>query len=412
MQKRLWFLAIAALTVLICFTSVSPASDEGQHLTTIPNGTPGPSLSDDKFLPEIGVNALQDPSLFKVTGFVEGQSLAKTALLIEDSYPWSKNSNEQVLIEFGVSYDRIRSSSLNQADLSNYKFIMYSSSQSSTYYRNLEANLGKISKFVSDGGLLVAHCCDGGWGGADWRFNSILPGDVTHEMYRDSWSLLSQNIYIANPDHPIADGLSNSMLCDWTYSTHGAFTNIPAGAEVIMTTDNEKPTYIEYPYGKGKVLATMQTIEWGYGDWGSWNWYINAPELLRNEMRYALGGAGANKGIIESTVLNQRTFDPSEDHLDDDLSKCIIDIVLSKQAYVSIEVKGQSGKTVSLIGPREAAANQKESISWDGGNSLGSNRQIVPEGSYSLVIRARSGPSADSELLGEVWRWVNVKWHM
>jgi len=412
MQKRLTLLAVAILVMLVFFTSVSLASNEEQNLTTISAGTPELSLTDKQDTPQIGLQSLTDPSLFKITSFVDGQSLTKTALLIEDSYPWGRNSNEQVLIEFGVSYDRIHSSKLNQVDLSNYEFVMYSSSQNYSYYSNLEANLNKISKFVSDGGLLIAHCCDGGWGGGDWRFYSILPGDVTHEMYRDNWSLLSQNVYIANPDHPMADGLSDSMLCDWTYSTHGAFTNIPAGTEIIMVTDNDKPTYIEYPYGKGKVLATMQTIEWGYGDWGTQNWYINAPELLRNEIRYALGGAGANKGIIESTVLNQRTFDPSEDHVDDGLSKCIIDVILSKQAYVSIEVKGQNGKTVSFIAPREVIANQRETFYWDGISSIGSDRQIVPEGSYSIVIRARSGPSADSELLGEVWRWVNVKWHM
>jgi len=46
------------------------------------------------------------------------------------------------------------------------------------------------------------------------------------------------------------------------------------------------PTYIEYDFGAGKVLATMQTVEWGYFN-GSQGWVGNRPELLRNEIRFA-----------------------------------------------------------------------------------------------------------------------------
>jgi hypothetical protein len=330
-----------------------------------------------------------------------------TALLIQDYYPWMRNSNEQVLQEFGIAYDRINSSQLGEWDLSGYKFIMYASDQPTSYYYNIYYNLGKISAYVENGGLLIAHCCDWGWNGGDWYYITILPGNLPHS----SVYTLYQRIYIEDPSHPVVDGLTNAALSYWNYSTHGYFPSFPDNSQIITTINYyglPRPTYIEYPYGNGKVLATMQTVEWGYGDWGTYNWFVNAPELLRNEMRYALA---YQQGVITSAVLDKRDFDPSGDHEGEDLSRCAVTVTLSEPAYVSIDIIGPGGELTTSLPARMVDAATPESFTW-AGDRYAPNHQIVYEGSYTLVIRARSGPSPDAPLLGEISRWVRVTWHM
>ena len=226
------------------------------------------------------------------------------ALLIQDVNPWWGRNVHDALHEFAIPHDLINSSSLATWDLSKYKYILYASSQTDTYYLNIATNLDKISSWVSDGGLLIAHCLDGGWyviwpyqiPGGDWQGLSILPGGVTHLMHRDDIKYASDMIDITESNHGVIKSneytLTDSYLTIWHPSTGGIFTNLPPNAEVIMVSNDgdggDGPTYIDYNYGSGKVLATMNTVEWGYYNGLQYFWGYNRPELLRNELRYAL----------------------------------------------------------------------------------------------------------------------------
>lgn len=220
------------------------------------------------------------------------------ALLIQDKDVWGRNSNELALIEAGISYDLRHSCDLSTIDLSEYKFIIYSSDQTQEYYGNIEANIDKIESFVSNGGLLIAHVCDEAWTSADWSGMHILPGNVQHAT-----GIYLEDLAIADTSHPIVRGTpvgnfdilaANPEYFDgWGHSTHGYLTNVLNGTvaviKVVGGAHENESTYIDYDFGKGKVLATMQTVEWGYGDGVNSNcWAGPRPELLRNEMRYAL----------------------------------------------------------------------------------------------------------------------------
>jgi cell wall-associated NlpC family hydrolase len=226
-------------------------------------------------------------------------------LLIQDVNPWIGGNTHTALHDLNIPHDVINSPTLSKIDLSKYKVVIYSSAQPYSYYTNLRNNLDKISTFVSNGGLLIAHCCDGGWDGSgDWRGFSILPGGITHLIWRDDWKYLSQSIHILEPDHPVVVSkvfnqeftLTDEYLNGWGWSTHGIFTNFPPddpkvkNPKVVMASNEgdggDGPTYIDYNYGLGKVLATMQTIEWGYFSGSRW-WVGNRPEFLRNELRFA-----------------------------------------------------------------------------------------------------------------------------
>lgn len=122
-----------------------------------------------------------------------------------------------------------------------------------------------------------------------------------------------QDLTIVNIVHPIVRGTdgvfdiysSNPNYFDgWNYSTHGYFTNLPVESDVIIEIANtDYPTYIEYSYGSGTVLTTMQTVERGYA---VISWPGPRPELLRNEIRYAIAYEavfGVEKSFTESTLF-------------------------------------------------------------------------------------------------------------
>ncbi len=370
MKKRVSMFLVLILTLLWPFLPASSFGVGDQDLTAAPPAGYKPTPSEEL---DLILTTFEN----ETSSLLKAMSLATAkALLIEDYYPWGLTSNGQVLREFGVEYDRANSSSLSQWDLSAYDFIMYASDQPSSYYQNIQANLGKISSFVSNGGLLIAHCCDGGWNYGDWAGLKILPSYPTHT------NLYSQNVYIADASHPISCSLTDSILYHWNYSTHGYFNNLAANTKTIMVTDNARPTYIEYPYGNGKVLATMQTVEWGYGR-------IGRPQLQRNEMSYALEYCGTQRKIISQFSTFPQTIDPY-------VSGEAIAYTLGKQALITIEMLDSSGKVVRTIKTDRLQAAGGYTDDWYGvvdfpEMSSGSDKGIMfaPDGEYTIRLVAK-----------------------
>lgn len=237
-----------------------------------------------------------------------GQS-GPVALLIEDQLPWGVNSNEQALTALGIPYDVITSALLASTDLSQYKFIMYASDQPASFYDNIHANMQKITDYVSAGGVLIAHC-----GSDNWNGEMIFPGDNvnTGQMSLHHWNdqpplppISSQDIQITDPNNPVADGLTDDRLSniqDGPTATLGtiAWPNPAAlgtGVDIVMIAENSPGfTYIDYNYGPGKVMATMQSIEWQYAGHGG------TTKFLNNEIGYAFGYAMHTPPIYVSTV--------------------------------------------------------------------------------------------------------------
>ncbi len=201
-------------------------------------------------------------------------------LLVQDVYPWAYNSNEIALSEAGVSYAVITSADLASSDMSGVRCLMYASDQPTSYYVNVSASIDRIEAFVANGGTLIAHACDEGWQGGTWDGIPILPAGMNH-ISNYSWY-----VHIVDPSHPVVTGLTDEYFYDWNWSTHGYFTDVPEGVDVVMECAPGQPTYIEYGYGAGRVLATVQTIEWGFGNGTNANLVLR-PDFLRNEIAYA-----------------------------------------------------------------------------------------------------------------------------
>lgn len=224
---------------------------------------------------------------------------AASTLLIKDCHPWETRANEIVLDGLGEAFDTIGSGSVNDIDLSQYETVIVPSTQTATYYDRLAAESTTFDSFVSEGGTLVAHVTDRGWPCSTQAAMSFLPRGVgkrnTTEDYLDR---------VAS-DHPVLDGLSDNALDNWNSSTHGYLTDLPDDATVAVgiNGDRSRATYAEYEHGSGKVLATMQTLEW------PWNRGYGTKEVLRNELEYAISG-GESDPVSASVATVQ--FIPGE----------------------------------------------------------------------------------------------------
>lgn len=205
-------------------------------------------------------------------------------LIVKDADPWNNPSNEEALIQLGYTYDVVNSTNFVNTDLGRYKVIIIASDQPDSFYANLAKPVikSKLEVFVSTGGVLVAHMCDRGWNTGFWD-ESFLPGapDLSHI------TVLLNNLSVADPMHPIIvnSGATNTSIDDWRFSAHGYFLNPPLNATIIIGNALDplgQPVYIEWKYGRGTVLATMMTIEWGYA-----HEYGSGKELLLAELRYA-----------------------------------------------------------------------------------------------------------------------------
>lgn len=230
-------------------------------------------------------------------------------LLIEDALPYGRDTNEFALNAIGINYDLIYSSDLETVTLSNYKFIIYAGDQPTSYYKNISKNIAKIENYAFKGGILVGHVADRGWQGGDWTGLRILPGGVRHV---NNDSAFANVIRILDQSHPVVSGLRSEYFDLWDDSAHGYLTNLSAGTRTIMESidaDYNGPTYIEYSYGKGIVLATTQTFEWSNDryPWHEINEFRYAEDLAN--LKRAKWSTIGSTGSVDDADKNIFVFD-------------------------------------------------------------------------------------------------------
>jgi len=203
-------------------------------------------------------------------------------LVVKDVDPFGVNSNEIVLSKLGVEYDIVNSTELDSVNLAEYRVVIIASGQYNYSYTNLVKFRELIANYVEDGGVLVAHCCDYVRSTSGVWDESFIPKNISH-VRKPINSLL-----IADPTSPITRDLTNNDLSGWFYSAHGYFVDFPDDTYMIVTTSGGNPTYIEYAFGFGIVLATTQTIEYPWKRCSQYPPICSGKKLLENEIKYAL----------------------------------------------------------------------------------------------------------------------------
>lgn len=203
--------------------------------------------------------------------------------IFQNNNPWDMTSNQDVLTANGISYTIYSSAQIGVVDMSGFEKVVISSDQSTAFYTAVEANRAWFENYVNNGGILEIHATDGGWGGGGFWPTGALPCGFT-------WTFNPGNtVDIALPGHEILTTpniITDAELDGWRASYHGYFSGYPTGSQIILTegdTGSANPVLIVTPYGSGCVIASGQTLEWGYR--------LGHPNLLGNILHLCASAA-------------------------------------------------------------------------------------------------------------------------
>jgi hypothetical protein len=212
------------------------------------------------------------PFFFSAQASAEPVSSLGKVLLIQTNLPWQSTSNGKMLSELLASgvisgYGHCTVDSFNSGiDIGKYQVIMFANDQTTSSYQRYEYISDELEFFARSGGVVVFGACDRGWGGNGY-LSGKLPGGVTKN------DLYQPRNYIFDGSHPIVTGVltDNISLTDsdltGNYCSHVSFSepSIPSGYNVILRGRTDSlPTLVEYPLGKGKVIASGLTWEYYY----------------------------------------------------------------------------------------------------------------------------------------------------
>ncbi|MEH7223246.1 Ig-like domain-containing protein [Bacillus sp. JJ1566] len=278
----------------------------------------------------------------------------KRVLLIEDVRPWSTTTNDQVLSKIG-EYDKVTTSQFLRVNLANYAVVVFANDQPFNSYENYTDFKEHLETFAELGGVIVFGAADGGW--ANGNLIEALPGGIqknSHYEYRN---------YITDQSHPIVTGsltdqkvLQNSELYE-NYTSHVSFeeATLPPGTKVILReTTTDRPTLIEYPLEKGRVIASGLTWEYNYlyggnnshpqgGVTGTY-----AQTAMEDMFRYAIRVSDIS--VNDLKILEELYLDSNSHHI----------VVASKetgQAISGVQVK---------VGDSEYITDENGKVRYDG----------------------------------------------
>ncbi|MBN2261094.1 MAG: choice-of-anchor D domain-containing protein [Clostridiales bacterium] len=168
---------------------------------------------------------------------------------------------------YGLVADFVYVKDLSLVDLSKYKLILTQSGQIDSYYDLLSQRNPQIENFVQNGGIL--YYCP-----TDFNVALTLTGGV-NSLYGFRESLH----HILIPEHPILHDCNNNL--DNAINSFNYFSNLYPGTNVITeTSSGRKPTFIEYQYGEGLVIAN--------GFWLSFDYSEKVSKTFNNSMYYAI----------------------------------------------------------------------------------------------------------------------------
>lgn len=222
-----------------------------------------------------------------------------SVLLVKNCDPWDVPANEIALEDLGYAYDRLTAESLvdrqgSDLDLDDYEVLLIPTTQSEAYYHALSALSSAIDGFVDAGGTLIVHAGERGWpcgiSGSLLEFPGKVDNKYTFDLQGGEEIPELQELDVLNEDHPVADGFDGEDLSYWAndISSFGHFEGLPADARRVVGLEIDPdrfPSYVEYPFGDGRVLATMQGPEWPFGDPEIRD---GTEQLLKQELEYAV----------------------------------------------------------------------------------------------------------------------------
>jgi len=174
-------------------------------------------------------------------------------LVFRDIPSWNRHPDfEDTLAELGLDFEVKPGDLMATTDLTGYRFVIIPGAQGrGGFYGHYTENAARFNNYVKNGGTLVLEL-----NGAE-RANIPLPEGVMMVMSPAKDNALTL------PEHPILLPLAGRPI-HANYASHGYLSGVPQGAIVLATestdgeADPEKPTFVEYAVGKGRVIAACQ----------------------------------------------------------------------------------------------------------------------------------------------------------
>lgn len=174
-------------------------------------------------------------------------------LILRNNRSWNRKPDfEDSLTELGYKFEVKTSAEISSTDLSKYRTIVIPGSQrKDDFYGQYMENTEAFDRYVTGGGTLLLEL-----NGAE---NSNLPLPRGVRMARHGAK--ENSIILTN--HPLVDPLGGQPI-HASYASHGYLEGTPSDALVLATEMESgkplmnKPTYVEYTHGKGRVIAACQ----------------------------------------------------------------------------------------------------------------------------------------------------------
>lgn len=185
---------------------------------------------------------------------VAAATAAPAKVLVFRNRPsWNRNPDfEDALSAMGVAHEVKPSTEMGSIDLAPYRFVIIPGAQSSKdFYRDYAAQAVRFDQYVTNGGTLVLEL-----NGAE---NSNLPLPRGVSMVSNG----ARENTIMVPGHPILTPLGGRPIRA-NFASHGYLDGAPPDALVLVTetidglADTNRPTFIEYSHGAGRVIAACQ----------------------------------------------------------------------------------------------------------------------------------------------------------
>ena len=176
-----------------------------------------------------------------------------TALVFRNIPSWKRHPDfEDALTEMKTTFDVKTSAEMASTDLTPYRFVIIPGAQWRTdFYQQYAANAERFDRYVTNGGTLVLEL-----NGAE-NDGITLPRGIRMVKHGS----LANTILV--PDHPILTPFAGRPI-KANAASHGFLDGVPKDALVLVTettdgqADTNKPTFIEYKHGAGRVIAACQ----------------------------------------------------------------------------------------------------------------------------------------------------------
>lgn len=290
-----------------------------------------------------------------------GKNIKNNVLLIQDNIPWNSSANSTVLQRIGANYDQVTTTEFLSVKLEDYAVVIFSNDQKFATYQNYAEFKDYMETYAKLGGVIIFGASDGGW--ANGNMDQLLPGNVAKTRDLEYYN------YVADIDHPVieakfsdGDGAAvegkNDPLWYSTYCSHSSFveSSLPAGSNVLVrATNTNAPTLVEYPLGKGRVIASGLTTEYSFAYKDNY-----AKKILDDLFLYALrvsnfDGADVKQLTDYRLNANQHHIIVASAKTKDPIAGATVKIgdkeyVTDESGKISVDIKGSQRVTVSKKG--------------------------------------------------------------